>query len=292
VEVSIVIATHARPASLCRLLRSLQPQLIAGRHELFVAENGTSSPESLEGMFALPPAGAATAEVIHLHDTRPGKCRIQNSALARARGKFVVFLDDDVVVARDYLAAVEGFFARHSEYAAMKGRILPAEDPERKAGALAAYLDLPLVDHGDEVCEVRGVMGANMAFRRPVLDKVGPFDERLGPGAGGHEEETEMSGRIRAGGFRIGYAPNAPAWHEVDSERANRTRFIRVARERGYCRTLHEHHSRGEVALKVTIAAARLSFVRLIKASTYRLAREERRLAVARGMWSGLQRRR
>ena len=47
----------------------------------------------------------------------------------------------------------------------MKGRILPAEDPEKKVGPMAVYLDLPIADHGDEVIEVRGVLGANMAFR-------------------------------------------------------------------------------------------------------------------------------
>jgi GT2 family glycosyltransferase len=185
---------------------------------------------------------------------------------------------------------VERFFSEHPEYAAMKGRILAAEDPAGKVGALAPYLDLPLVDHGEQVCEVRGVMGANMAFRMSVLRTVGSFDERLGPGAAGHEEETEISRRIRAAGWRIGYAPDALAWHEVEAARADRTRFIRVARERGYCRTLHEHHSRSEIALKLAVATLRLALARALCASTYRLAREERRLAVARGMWQGLHR--
>ena len=127
----------------------------------------------------------------------------------------------------------------------MKGRILPAEDPEKKVGPMAVYLDLPIADHGEEVIEVRGVLGANMAFRASALKQVGPFDERLGPGAGGHEEETEMSQRIRRAGFRIGYAPKALVYHEVDPARANRERFIRIARERGRCRMLHEKHSSG-----------------------------------------------
>ena len=35
-----------------------------------------------------------------------------------------------------------------------------------------------------------------MAFRATALARVGLFDERLGPGAAGHEEETEMSARL------------------------------------------------------------------------------------------------
>ena len=280
-KISIIIATHERPVSLARLVHSLAPQLTRGRHELFVAENGTPAPAQIE---------AAGIELTHLHDTRRGKCRIQNRAIALAAGEIIVFLDDDVVATPDYVAAVERFFDDYLQFAAMKGRILPAEDPFRIAGPMAPYLDLPIVDHGEKVLEVRGVVGANMAYRASALRMVGPFDERLGPGAAGHEEETELSQRMRHAGFRIGYAPHALVLHEVDPTRAVRTRFIRIAHERGYCRTLHEHHSQREVALKLTIAAIRLTLARAFKASVVRIAREERRLAIAQGMRDGLMR--
>jgi GT2 family glycosyltransferase len=227
---------------------------------------------------------------MHLHDARPGKCRVQNRAIAMARGEIVVLLDDDVVVAPDYVAAVQRFFDDYPQFAAMKGRILAAEDPLTIAGPMAPYLDLPIVEHGEEVREVRGVMGANMAFRASKLRMVGLFDERLGPGAAGHEEETELSQRLRHAGFQIGYAPRALVLHEVDPARAVRSRFIRIARERGYCRTLHERHSQREVALNITIAAIRLTLARAFNASAVRIAREERRLAVAQGMRDGLMR--
>jgi GT2 family glycosyltransferase len=280
VKISIIVATHERPVSLSQLLRSLAPQLVPGRHQLLVAENGTP---------AISPVEIAGIELTHLHESRPGKCRIQNRALALATGEIVVFLDDDVVVTPDYVDAVQRFFDDHPQFVAMKGRILAAEDPLAAAGPLAPYLDLPIVDHGEEVLEVRGVLGANMAFRASTLRVVGPFDERLGPGAAGHEEETELSQRLRRAGWRIGYAPRALVLHEVDPSRAVRTRFIRVARERGYCRTLHERHAHSEVAIKITIAAIRLALARAFNASVVRIAREERRLAVAQGMREGLR---
>jgi GT2 family glycosyltransferase len=173
----------------------------------------------------------------------------------------------------------------------MKGRILPAEDPEKKAGAMAPYLDLPLVDEGHEVIEVRGVLGANMAFRVEALARVGAFDERLGPGAAGHEEETEISHRLRRAGFRIGYAPAAVVFHDVDPARATRERFIRIARERGYCRTLHEHPSLSNAIAARTLAGLRLAVARLMRAPISRIAREERRYAVAQGILDGVRRR-
>lgn len=280
-KLSVIIATHARPDSLASLIASLKPQLRLGAHELIVADNGTPAPTEL------PDKKIVT---LHLHDPSPGKCRVQNRAIEKAFGDVMVFLDDDLIVARDYLDRVEEFFTDHPEFAAMKGRVLPAEDPAAKVGAAAAvWLDLPIVDHGEEVIEVRGVLGANMAFRVSALERVGLFDERLGPGAGGHEEETEMSARLARAGFRIGYAPRALVYHDVDPRRADRARFLRIARERGRCRMIHESHRALSVIADNAIAALRVWAARLAGAGPQRLAREERRLAVAQGMLDGLR---
>jgi len=284
-KLSVVIATHARPEALARLVTSLAPQLRPGERELLIADNGTPAPTPL-----LAPAPPHQ----HLHDPRPGKCRVQNRALRKASGEIVVCLDDDLVVVSDYLDQVERFFSEHPQFAAMKGRVLPVEDPVAKVGAAAApWLDLPIVDHGEQVIEVRGVLGANMAFRVSVLERVGLFDERLGPGAAGHEEETEMSARLRRAGFRIGYAPRALVYHEVDPSRADRTRFLRIARERGRCRMIHEHHRALAVLADNTMAVLRVWAARIAGARPERLARAEWRLAVTRGMrdvlWQGAQ---
>jgi GT2 family glycosyltransferase len=278
VTLTIVIATYNRAYQLARLLASLGGQIRDG-DELMIAENGTPQPVKV------PPSAPPLK---HLHEPRGGKCRSQNRAIAESHGEVVVLLDDDLTVQAGYLDAVERFFTRNPEFAAMAGRILPAEDPEAKVGANWIYLDLPIFDRGDRVVEVPGVLGANMAFRRSALDAVGPFDERLGPGAAGHEEETEMSQRLRRKGLRIGYAPEAVVYHEVDPRRADRDRFIRISRERGRCRMLHETHSALEVILKNAIAWTRLSVARSLRASLPRIAREERRLAVAHGMFDGL----
>jgi GT2 family glycosyltransferase len=280
-KTSVIVATHDRPASIARLVESLAPQLTPSARELIIADNGTPAPTLIAD---------SSRVAMHVHDPRAGKCRVQNRAISAARGDIIVFLDDDLTASSGYIDAVEDFFDRYPEYVAMKGRILAAENPASVAGAMAPYLDLPISDHGDNVCEVRGVLGANMAFRAEAIRKVGQFDERLGPGACGHEEETEMSARIRAAGLKIGYAPRALVLHEVDPSRARRDRFIRISRERGRCRMIHERHSRGEVFLKVAIAAVRLAIARAMFASIERRAREERRLAIARGMIDGLAR--
>ncbi len=279
-RISLIIATCNRPDSLTRLMLSLAPQLGDDQTEVLIAENGSAEQSELPEV---------PGRVVHLYEREPGKCRVQNHAIEQARGEVLAFLDDDLVAGPDYLAQVGHFFARHAEFAAMKGRVRALQDPIAVAGPDAIYLDLPLVDHGDEVVEVHGVLGVNMAFRAAVLNRVGPFDERLGPGAAGHEEETEMSARLRRFGYRIGYAPGALVYHEVDPERADAARFLRIARERGRCRVLHEQHSLGSVRIDWTLAAFRLWLARIRGVERAQLIREQQRFATVDGMLEGLR---
>jgi GT2 family glycosyltransferase len=121
-------------------------------------------------------------------------------------------------------------------------------------------------DHCEEVIKVRGLLGANMALRADALARVGLFDERLGRGAADHEEVTEMLGRLARAGLRIGYAPRALVYHDVDPARADHARFLRIARERGRCRMIRESHRALGVIADNTIAALSVWVARLVGA--------------------------
>jgi SAM-dependent methyltransferase len=55
--------------------------------------------------------------------------------------------------------------------------------------------------------------GANMAFRRSIFDSLGFFDERLGAGAAGCSEDSEMWYRVLANGGKCLYEPRALVVH-------------------------------------------------------------------------------
>ena len=59
--------------------------------------------------------------------------------------------------------------------------------------------------------------GANMAFRRNVFDLVGLFDERLGAGAAGCSEDSEIWYRILANQLQIRYEPRAVSGTAIGS---------------------------------------------------------------------------
>jgi GT2 family glycosyltransferase len=55
--------------------------------------------------------------------------------------------------------------------------------------------------------------GANMAFRRDAFARIGFFDERLGAGASGCSEDSEIWYRLLAEGHRCRYEPAAVVYH-------------------------------------------------------------------------------
>lgn len=235
-EVSVLVATRNRATLLTRMLRSLDRALIsAGANvEVVIADNG-----SADGTAALLDSWVAAAPGrTRLLVPEAGKARALNRALQQAVSPLLVFTDDDVEVSPEWLREVVCFFGAHAEYAAGMGRVLlPPElnDPELRA-RIALYRTIPIFDSGDTAHDDRHLYGANMAVRRSALERVGRFNERLGPGASGLHEDGDLAARLAAAGLRIGYMPTAVVYHAVEPERLTFAYFrqlhLRDARSR------------------------------------------------------------
>ncbi len=233
--VSVLVATRNRAARLPNLLRSLaaaQTAMPSVASEIVVVDNGSEDETpTLLGRWAADHLG----RVILRHE-QPGKARALNAALRHTRGALLAFLDDDVQVAPNWLAAIADFAAAHAEYGAAMGRVLlPATVTDaRLIERVRNYATVPLFDRGHAVCDWPEMYGCNMMMRRAVLERTGGFDERLGPGASGFGEDLDLSRRVRQAGFRIGYMPDAVVYHDVDRDRLTmqhfRERHLRLAR--------------------------------------------------------------
>lgn len=231
---SIVIAICERVDSLSRLLESLQRSRRRTEiaHEIIVANNAREAGAALAIEGVVRAFSSTDPRVRHLGEPAPGKCRAQNSAIRQARGKVLAFLDDDVVVTPEWLAATVRFFAERP-YDAMQGPILVPPElaaDEQFVVAWNRYRTISFVDYGPEMLEIFTLTGANMAVRRGVFERVGLFNEDLGPGRSGISEDVEFARRILRSGGRIGYEPGAAVYHEVDWSRLTES-FFRLRHE-------------------------------------------------------------
>jgi len=103
----------------------------------------------------------------------------------------------------------------------------------------------------DEPREVEWVMGACMLVRRDAVDAVGPLDESFFLFA----EETEWCYRLREGGWRIWFCPDAEVVHVGGASHGGRLFAENV---RGHLRFLAKHRGPAEGARRLLLVALRL----------------------------------
>ena len=243
-KVSILIPTHNRAASLRRLLESLEASAGLGETavEIIVINNDSTDATSQVLMEVL--AEQRRFPILVLEQLKPGKSWALNLGLGRATGSLVLLLDDDVAV--DKFCVAEHVAAyKDGPFDAVQGKVLAGVDSEGQPANMARLREynIPMVDHGDASCEVRGFTGTNISLKHEVFEKAGLFDIRLGPGASGFSEDTEYSRRIRENGFKIGYAPKAIIYHELNPERYGSSYNRNVQYRKGVSRSIYRKDS-------------------------------------------------
>ena len=243
-KISVIIPTRNRAQSLAALLESLaRAETPEGAAiEIIIVDNGSTDGTAL--MLQEQMADEKRYRLRVLSQRVPGKSNALNLALANCEGDLLVVFDDDVTVEPRCLVQLVDAY-RDREFAAMQGRILPGKDPDggdADVGRLREY-NIPLIDYGDKIREIRGLTGTNMSFKREILTAIGCFDARLGPGAAGFSEDTEFSLRIRKAGFKIGYTPHAVVYHELNPNRYGRAYNRDVEYRKGKSRSLYRRDS-------------------------------------------------
>jgi glycosyltransferase involved in cell wall biosynthesis len=165
--------------------------------------------------------------VRRLFESTPGKSHAANRLVAEARGEYIIWTDDDVLVYADWLTGYLDAFARWPEATVFGGPIEPwfvAPVPpwlQRTFPLVAnAYAAL---DHGPEAIPLtmeRYPYGANMAFRRSAHLRR-PYDTRLGPrpNSGIRGEELILTRQVLSDGDTGWWVPGARVKHYIPPHR-------------------------------------------------------------------------
>ena len=176
---------------------------------------------------------SATDGVRYAMEPRPGLDFARNRAIAEARGEFLAFLDDDVVVDGGWFAGYCEAIDENPDTGAITGLVLPAELEtdaqiifERRGGFRRGMRKLRYQGDtlpGNAVYPTGAGMfgaGANMVVRRDVLEAIGGFDEALDTGAplpGGGD--LDIFHRVLRAGHPLVYEPSMLVFHRHRRER-------------------------------------------------------------------------
>lgn len=254
VDLSVVIATRNNATRLEGTLHSLaRCAKPAGTWEIVLVENGCE-----DDTCAVAERRVADLPLRLVHEPRVGVSRARNAGVRAALGKLILFTDDDVEFSeawiREYEAAHERLGSGHLFGGPIESRF-EGRVPDRElldlAPASVRGLDWGAVER--VLSDREGFVGANWACERADIERVGGYDERLGPGArpGGvvaTGEEADLMYRLRRAGLEARYLPNARVAHWVVSKKATLQHVGRRKEAYAWCLAVTGRASMGDVS--------------------------------------------
>jgi GT2 family glycosyltransferase len=208
-KLSVVVPTRNRPEKLRRTLTALSEQRgfdASSDYEVIVVDDG-----SVPRVEAVTRSTGPVSEVLRLGGDGPSAAR--NLGASRARGELLVFVDDDMQVADDFL---ESHWQAHLEWPdslQVGSNRLPDAALERPFGRFRQRMEAePMPALAGPIDTHQFSTAANLAIQREAFERLGGFDPALSTG-----EDQDLALRHTEQGGRIVFVPNARAVHDDDA---------------------------------------------------------------------------
>jgi glycosyltransferase involved in cell wall biosynthesis len=252
-QVTVAIPTYSRSRTLRQTLEGIAKQdFPADQFEVVVIDNN-STDDTRDVVAAF--SGAVPAPR-HVLESRQGLDHARNRGIAEAAGGIVLFADDDILVAPDWIRQMLAPFAADfaGDIGAVGGEVIPVFPdglPPWVAdwhSPLAFRLDAGPIPPG------QSPMGANLAFRKAVFTEVGLFHTELDRAAGSFFSggDTEMIRRVRAAGKTVWFAPAAAVRHQMPASRTTLRYAARHAFDSARSRVIDRAERSGGTAYLLT----------------------------------------
>ena len=231
--ISIVICTRNRASQLIGALNTFKRLIYSGLWELVIVDNGSRDDSyNIARQFACD--SGLTVHVIK--EDRVGLACARNAGILATQGDIIAFTDDDCYPEQNYLQKIADTFSDGAiDYAG--GRVMLYDNTDRRVTIqeLNKLVDI----EGDSFVPSGLIHGANMAFRRDSLLKIGGFDERLGAGTRFKSgEDTDVLRRLSFAGFAGRYVPDICVFHHHGRKTEQEEIRLRNGYDRGVAAVL------------------------------------------------------
>jgi GT2 family glycosyltransferase len=206
---SVIICTLNRRNDLLRTLRYFTDEETYSQFEVIVIDQSDESDPMVQDLLA---KNSDRFQAVHRSEKHLAKAR--NIGIHRAKGEILVFVDDDVRIFPEFLAAHTAALID----AEVWGGTGPVFDPKTHKLVSAESLTHADIDdlnsgrqviHTDFAYDICTLAGGNMSIRRSAFEKIGDFDEFYE----NYGDDVEISHRLKLAGGRLRYTPNAQLVH-------------------------------------------------------------------------------
>jgi GT2 family glycosyltransferase len=228
-SISIVVPSWNNSGRLRMTLEAIAALKLASCEWEVVVVNNNSTDDTAE---MLEEFAKNDSRFISVFEPIQGLSQARNCGIHKARGDFLVFADDDIAPAPDWLDAYcrawrrlgDDFFYCGPVASDFQGKPPPEQLLALAPGSVKGF-DLGPQEH--VLGPNHGFLEANWACSTNMVRRVGGFDVGLGLNAASGEtrvgEGRDLASRLRAIGMQCFYVPGAAVKHFVPASKSSAT---------------------------------------------------------------------
>jgi len=212
VDVSIIIPVFNQSEYTHACLSSLQAAQEQPRFEVIVVDDCSTD--------STPEVMAQIRGVVYLrNDSNSGFIASCNTGAKTARGKYLVFLNNDTLVKPGWLTALLDTFKEERRAGIVGSKLLYPDGRLQEAGGIIwqdasgwnyGKFDDPGKPEYNYLRDVDYCSAAALMVPKALFESAGGFDSRYAPG---YYEDTDLAFKVRQVGYRVLYQPLSEVIH-------------------------------------------------------------------------------
>lgn len=202
---SLIIPVFNRPEEIDELLKSLLDQTIKAFEVIIVEDGSDNDCEEIVNNYR----PALSIHYYKISNSGPGQAR--NFGAKKSIGDWVIFLDSDTLIPKDYLKEVEEFLSIN-KVDAFGGADRDKDDflPIQRAisYSMTSFLTTGGIRGKSKSLERFKPRSFNMGIKKVVFEQLGGFGKMR------YGEDVDFSLRIEAANFKTAFVPKAFVYHK------------------------------------------------------------------------------
>ena len=210
--VSIVIPVYNQIHYTYACLRSIEEHTKDISYEVIIADDvSTDATKDLNKY--------VENAVIMRNQTNQGFLRNCNQAAKAARGKYIMFLNNDTQVTENWLSSLVSLIESDSSIGMVGSKLVYPDGRLQEAGGIIwsdgsgwnyGRLDDPDKPEYNYVKDVDYISGAAILLPLKLWNEIGGFDQRFAPA---YCEDSDLAFEVRKAGYRVVYQPLSKVIH-------------------------------------------------------------------------------